>query len=117
MPQRVCVEQLTGAVYIAEKLDRQKAVWACRWCDWAEVGLATRAPEHRCGEKPTFKPGTAVRHALTAVGITEERVNAVLAAVGLPPGCGCSKREKWLNELGDKLGEAAKTAVSSLWAK
>jgi len=47
------------------------------------------------------KPGLGdlVKTALSAVGITEERVSR---AIGRP--CGCSKRAEHLNEIGRKFG-------------
>ena len=49
----------------------------------------------------TGKPGLGdmVASALSAVGITKERVSK---AIGKP--CGCAKRQEKLNELGRKFG-------------
>lgn len=43
--------------------------------------------------------GDMVKAGLSAIGITEERVSAV---IGRP--CGCSERAEKLNELGRKIG-------------
>lgn len=43
--------------------------------------------------------GDIVKASLSAIGITEERVSAV---IGRP--CGCSERAEKLNELGRKIG-------------
>lgn len=50
---------------------------------------------------PRAKPGLGdmVKAGLSAIGITEERVSAV---IGRP--CGCSERAEKLNELGRKIG-------------
>jgi hypothetical protein len=47
--------------------------------------------------------GDLVEKALAGVGITEERVAAVLGSKG---GCGCESRKRWLNEQGVKVQEA-----------
>ena len=51
---------------------------------------------------PRAKPGLGdyVAAGLSAVGITPERVSAVLGAKD----CGCKKRQAKLNELGRRLG-------------
>ena len=70
----------------------------CRVC-----GASVSAPHvsRNCGTPPPPPPGLGdyVANALAAVGITKERVEAV---VGGP--CGCSERAEQLNELGRKLG-------------
>lgn len=50
---------------------------------------------------PRAKPGLGdmVKAGLSAIGITEERVSAV---IGRP--CGCSERAEKLNKLGRKIG-------------
>jgi hypothetical protein len=50
---------------------------------------------------PRARPGLGdiVKAGLSAIGITEERVSAV---IGRP--CGCSQRAEALNELGRKIG-------------
>jgi hypothetical protein len=50
---------------------------------------------------PRARPGLGdiVKAGLSAIGITEERVSAV---IGRP--CGCSQRAKALNEFGRKIG-------------
>ena len=69
----------------------------CRVC-----GASVSAPHVRrnCGTPPS-PPGLGdyVARALSAIGITEERVSAV---IGRP--CGCSERAEKLNELGRKIG-------------
>ena len=54
---------------------------------------------------PRARPGLGdmVASGLAAVGITKERVQAVANAVGVKD-CGCAKRQKALNKLGEKLG-------------
>lgn len=61
---------------------------------WVEVD--TEHPAY-----PRARPGLGdmVKAGLSAIGITEERVSAV---IGRP--CGCSERAEKLNELGRKIG-------------
>ena len=67
----------------------------CRVC-----GARVSAPHVRrnCGTPPP-PPGLGdyVANALSAVGVTKERVEAV---VGGP--CGCPERQAWLNDAGEK---------------
>lgn len=47
--------------------------------------------------------GDYVAKALSAVGITKERAQAVANAVGVKD-CGCAKRQAALNDLGRRIG-------------
>lgn len=47
--------------------------------------------------------GDYVAKALSAVGITKERAQAVANAVGVND-CGCAKRQAALNDLGRRIG-------------
>lgn len=47
--------------------------------------------------------GDLVADGLSAVGITQERVQAVASAVGVKD-CGCGKRQAALNKLGERIG-------------
>lgn len=62
-----------------------------------------RAPQGTCPAINRFSSraglGDMVKAGLSAIGITEERVSAV---IGRP--CGCSGRAEKLNELGRKIG-------------
>jgi len=62
-----------------------------------------RAPQSSCPAHIEFtrRPGLGdmVKSGLSAIGITEDRVSAV---IGRP--CGCSKRAEALNELGRRIG-------------
>jgi len=58
----------------------------------------------KCRKTPvTPGLGDMVASALSAVGITKERAQAVAAVVGVKD-CGCKKRQERLNELGRRLG-------------
>jgi hypothetical protein len=76
-----------------KKCDIDPLSLRCRVC-----GAAVSAPHVRrnCGT-PTPGLGDYFANALSAVGITKERVEAV---VGGP--CGCDERAAWLNEAGAK---------------
>ena len=69
---------------------------------WYEVDVDH--PAYPRAQKPGVSPrktglGDMVKAGLSAIGITEERVSAV---IGRP--CGCSERAEKLNELGRKIG-------------
>jgi len=55
--------------------------------------------------------GDMVAAGLSSLGITKERVNAVAQAVGVED-CGCTERQRKLNELGQKLGIGSKSQNS-----
>ena len=66
---------------------------ACRAC--GRKVRARRLPVRaECGNGL----GDRVASTLAAVGITKERVAAVIGD------CGCEQRQKWLNEVGHRLG-------------
>lgn len=54
---------------------------------------------HPAYPHPRLGLGDMVKAGLSAIGITEERVSAV---IGRP--CGCSERAEKLNEIGRKIG-------------
>lgn len=58
----------------------------------AKVQSMLRMAPHRPGL------GDRVASSLAAVGITKERVSAMLGD------CGCEQRQQWLNEVGHRLG-------------
>jgi hypothetical protein len=64
---------------------------------WWEVNV--RHPSYPRRKPPKPGLGDMVAGALSAVGITKERVSK---AIGKP--CGCAKRQERLNELGRRLG-------------
>ena len=56
--------------------------------------------------KPAGQIGTHIGLMLDAVGITPERVTRVLRAAKIikpKADCGCEKRKRWLNKIGEKL--------------
>lgn len=87
----------------------------CRNCDWTLEADSPEPVEHVCGRKEAPKLGDRVEAALTGVGITKERWVAFKQKLGLPATCRCAARQKYLNDLGDELGEAAKAAVAALF--
>lgn len=87
----------------------------CSTCGY----VAKRLPTHRvCGPvgtpppwRPKHKLGDAVERALLAVGVSKERVERWTRTAGKPGGCGCSARQKWLNEWGNKVQYGARDAM------
>jgi hypothetical protein len=72
-----------------------------------------RPPARRCpaveqppeGTRPIYI-GTAIKHGLDALGITQDRVAALVESIGLPPSCGgCAKRQEKLDEFDRKARE------------
>ena len=59
------------------------------------VGMVYRV----CGAQPSPGLGDMVAAGLSAIGITKERVSAVVGG-----DCGCAKRQEALNELGRRVG-------------
>lgn len=55
--------------------------------------------------------GDLVEQALTAIGITKERVEAITRTAGQPGGCGCQARKKWLNQYGADVQRRARSAL------
>lgn len=60
--------------------------------------------------RATKRLGDRVEFALTSVGVTKERWQAVKASLNLPPTCRCEARQKWLNKLDESLGLGEKLA-------
>jgi hypothetical protein len=79
--------------------------------------VARRLPTYReCRPVPekVWRPvpiGDLVERGLTAIGITKERVEALTRTAGKPGGCGCAGRQKWLNELGNRVQTDARNAM------
>ena len=94
----------------------------CRTCGY----VAKRLPTHRvCGPvgtpppwRPKHKLGDAVERAFSAVGVSKERVERWTRTAGKPGGCGCNKRKRLLNDLGDSVqiaGHNAAVLVGSMF--
>jgi len=66
----------------------------CRVCGARVSGPHVR---RNCGPPPPPGLGDLAAGALAAVGITKDRVEAI---VGGP--CGCDKRQAWMNAAGEK---------------
>lgn len=68
---------------------------------WYDVDVSH--PSYPAKPKPGYKTpmglGDMVAAGLSAIGITKERVSAVVGG-----DCGCGKRQEQLNELGRKIG-------------
>jgi hypothetical protein len=50
-----------------------------------------------------------------AMGVTEERYEAVKVVLHLDPKCNCADRKKWLNEMGAKLGVDGVVVKMAKW--
>lgn len=73
-------------------------------------GYVAKRPKtfRRCTPVPgaVWQPvdvGALVERALTSIGITKERVEALTRTAGEPGGCGCDARKKWLTEVGNRV--------------
>lgn len=90
----------------------------CPRCDW-QLETETNEPvEHVCGSKKITRLGDRIEHALESVGITKEKYVGWKERFGLPPTCSCESRKRFLNKIGDELGDAARSAVEkslSFW--
>jgi hypothetical protein len=85
----------------------------CLVCGYKAKRLPTFR-ECRTKAAPQWRPlpiGDLVQKGLTAIGITKERVEALTRTEGKPGGCGCAKRQKWLNEVGNKVQTDARNAL------
>lgn len=72
----------------------------CQSCGWLmRVPVGVVAMPHACRRGL----GDMVKAGLDAVGVTQDRVQAVAARVGIKD-CGCKRRQQRLNELGRKIG-------------
>lgn len=78
--------------------------------------VAKRLPTYReCRPLPAkqWRPvdvGAMVERGLTAVGITQERVEQWTRTAGKPGGCGCAARKRWLTETGNRVQYAVRDA-------
>jgi hypothetical protein len=85
-------------------------LWECPTCGYVYPKKRPKPPRKRCPNRPkeTRKLlGDHIHAALSAIGITEERVSAWL---GRP--CGCGKRRKKLNRLDAWVRDTASLAAS-----
>jgi hypothetical protein len=65
-------------------------------------------------KREEWKPipiGDLVERGLTAIGITKERVEQWTRTEGKPGGCGCADRQRWLNEVGNRVQIQAREAL------
>lgn len=86
------------------RIKKAQGVWVCAMC--GSPSADQQAP-HRglCGcerKQPLPGLGDLVAAGLSAIGITEERVQRVANAVGIKD-CGCGRRKAALNRLSDRL--------------
>lgn len=81
--------------------DAGKTIDDCSACILSDYGDGWLEIDTSHPAYPQARPGLGdmVKAGLSAIGITEERVSAV---IGRP--CGCSERAEKLNELGRKIG-------------
>jgi hypothetical protein len=85
--------------------DLDNPAMTCPTCGYR----ARRLPTYReCRPIPqkAWKPvpvGDLVERWLTRLGITRERVERWTRTEGIPGGCGCEARKRWLNEAGNRV--------------
>jgi hypothetical protein len=64
-----------------------------------------RAPGIDPTERPVYL-GSKIKAGLDSLGITQDRVAALVESIGLPPSCGgCAKRQEKLDEFDRKARE------------
>jgi len=68
-------------------------------------------PRKREKWQPPIDVGDLVERGLTAIGITQERVEKLTRTEGKPGGCGCAARKRWLTEAGNRAQYAARDAA------
>lgn len=72
-----------------------------------------KPPARRCpaveqpeATAPRILLGTRIKQGLDAIGITQDRVAALVESIGLPPSCGgCAKRQESLDEFDRNVRE------------
>ena len=79
----------------------QDGRWFCAICGRTATVRGDKPPVAVCKAASTPRPGLGdmVAAGLSAIGITKERVSAVVGR-----DCGCPKRQEALNELGRRVG-------------
>lgn len=94
-------------------------LWGCFSCDWTHETETDEPIIHQCGSNKVTRLGDRIASGLEAIGITKEAWAEFTTGSPVPCG-GCSKRQKWLNELDEKfgLGENVESLKSLLgWVK
>jgi len=98
---------------VTQLCDFNNSAQTCPACGY----VATRLPTYRqcrpVSEK-AWRPvpiGDLVERGLTAIGVTKERVEQWTRTEGKPGGCGCADRQRWLNEVGDRVQIHAREAL------
>jgi hypothetical protein len=71
----------------------------CVTCGRAKLNKRQACGRWAVNQKPRPGLGDMVAAGLSAVGITKDRVSAVVGG-----DCGCAERQDWLNRLGHRLG-------------
>jgi len=97
--------------------DFDNQAMTCPACGYVARRLPTYR-ECRPVPQPEWQPimvGDLVEKALTAVGITKERVEAITRTAGKPGGCGCQYRQKWLNEAGVRVQKSIRQAAQKMY--
>jgi len=99
--------------FLVSLCDFNNPTQTCANCGYA----AKRLPTYRaCRPVPerAWRPlpiGDLVERGLTAIGVTKALVESLTRTAGKPGGCGCAARQKWLNEVGNKLQTDARNAL------
>jgi hypothetical protein len=88
--------------------DQPVVAWTCPACG-IKANVPADTPRIVCAcdfvqEGVTLGLGDMVAAGLHNLGITRTRYVRAKAALGLPPKCGCGRRQRRLNELGKRIG-------------
>lgn len=87
-------------------------VYHCGKCGW-KVDDQVTPWRATCPVCPTLtRPayvmvGDLIERGLSAIGITKPLVEQITRTAGKPGGCGCQQRQRWLNEAGVSVQQAA----------
>lgn len=93
----------------------------CCVCGYALKRDFTKAPVRACKAPLADRPpdrlrlGSAIKAGLDKIGVTQDRVAALVNEIGLPPSClGCAKRQNDLDEF-DRKAEAWLKRAAAWW--
>ncbi len=90
----------------------RSGVYRCYHCDWlvddqAEPWKATCPVCPTIAQQSFVMVGDLVERVLSFVGITKAFAEKITRTEGKPGGCGCARRQKWMNDSGVRLQKKA----------
>lgn len=91
----------------------------CSACGYVLKRDYAKAPVRACkvavGSDSRLRLGSAIKAGLDKIGVTQDRVAALVEEIGLPPSCfGCAKRQEQLDEF-DRKAEAWLKRAAKWW--